>query len=386
MKLPTLATLSLLFSFTTSSSTIPRSTSPKSNAITPYNDTIIFTPPTNYTIPRTLYARTLELPSGVLLATWENYSPSSEGLVYFPIFRSDNHGASWSEISRVEDTHNKYGLRYQPFLYYLSERIGDFDAGTILIAGNSIPADLSSTEIDLYASRDSGQTWEFVSEIAKGGEAEPDDGLTPVWEPFLLVNDGKLICYYSDQRDNATYGQKLVHQVSTDLLTWGDVVTDVAYPTYTDRPGMPTLAQLPNGAYIYTYEYGSYFSTTTYTFPVYFRIASNPEDIASAPGQRLVVSDGTEPTSSPYVVWSAQGGEHGTIIVSCGSYSSVFVNTELGDGEWTEVATPESASYSRSLRVLSEADGDYLVLAGGGPLGGDSNQVTASLVDLTELL
>ncbi|PYH87532.1 neuraminidase, partial [Aspergillus ellipticus CBS 707.79] len=358
MRLPIFTSiLPLLFSLTTSSPT-PQS----SNTITPYNDTVIFTPPSNYTIPRTLYARTLELPSGVLLATWENYSPESEGLVYFPIFRSENHGLSWTEISRVEDTHNKYGLRYQPFLYYLSERIGDFDAGTILIAGNSIPADLSSTEIDLYASRDSGLTWEFVSEIAKGGEAEPDDGLTPVWEPFLLTYNGKLICYYSDQRDNATYGQKLVHQVSTDLLTWGGVVTDVAYPTYTDRPGMPTLAQLPNNKYIYFYEYGSYFNTSTYTFPLYYRIANTPEEISSAAGQPLIATSGTQPTSSPYVVWSAHGGAHGTVIASSGSYSSVFTNGNLGEGEWTEVATGEGTSYSRSLRVLEEGEGGWLVV------------------------
>jgi hypothetical protein len=36
-----------------------------------------------------------------------------------------------------------------------------------------------------------------------------------------------LICYYSDQRANTTHGQKLVHQVSTDLKKWGPVVDDV---------------------------------------------------------------------------------------------------------------------------------------------------------------
>lgn len=40
-------------------------------------------------------------------------------------------------------------------------------------------------------------------------------------------SNGRLICYYSDQRANTTHGQKLVHQVSSDLLTWGPVVDDV---------------------------------------------------------------------------------------------------------------------------------------------------------------
>ena len=53
-----------------------------------------------------------------------------------------------------------------------------------------------------------------------------------------------MICYYSDQRDNATYGQTMVHQVSTDLKNWGPVVEDVTYPTYTDRPGMPVVTKV----------------------------------------------------------------------------------------------------------------------------------------------
>jgi hypothetical protein len=53
-----------------------------------------------------------------------------------------------------------------------------------------------------------------------------------------------LICYYSDQRDNATYGQTMVHQVTNDLKNWGPVVEDVTYPTYTDRPGMPVVTKV----------------------------------------------------------------------------------------------------------------------------------------------
>lgn len=53
-----------------------------------------------------------------------------------------------------------------------------------------------------------------------------------------------MICYYADQRDNATHGQTIVHQVSTDLKNWGPVVVDVSYPTYTDRPGMPVVTKV----------------------------------------------------------------------------------------------------------------------------------------------
>lgn len=152
----------------------------------PLTEVTIFSPPSDYNIPRTLYARNEQLPNGDLLATWENYSPEPP-LVYFPIYRSKDHGKTWREISEVHDTANGLGLRYQPFLYHLPERIGSFRAGTLLLAGNSIPTNLSSTHIDLYASHDDGVSWEFLSHIAAGGEAVPDNGLTPVWEPFLLA-------------------------------------------------------------------------------------------------------------------------------------------------------------------------------------------------------
>lgn len=53
----------------------------------------------------------------------------------------------------------------------LDQTLGGYPAGTILLAGNSIPADLSKTQLDLYVSTDSGSTWKFVSHIANGGVA-----------------------------------------------------------------------------------------------------------------------------------------------------------------------------------------------------------------------
>ena len=90
---------------------------------------------------------------------------------YFPIYRSTNGGQTWTEISRVQvswqmnllenradrqDTVNNWGLRYQPQLYVLPQAMGGFAAGTVLLAGNSIPGDLSKTKLDLYASTDNG--------------------------------------------------------------------------------------------------------------------------------------------------------------------------------------------------------------------------------------
>jgi len=157
-----------------------------------FTNVTIFTPPTNYTDPGVLYARTVELEGGVLLATWENYSPQPP-LVYFPIFKSIDGGGTWKEISKITDQVNGWGLRYQPFLYELPAPVGRYPAGTVLAAGNSIPADLNYTQIDVYASFDKGYSWEFVSRVASGGAAIPDDGIPAIWEPFILFYEGKIV-------------------------------------------------------------------------------------------------------------------------------------------------------------------------------------------------
>ncbi|KAF2085049.1 glycoside hydrolase family 93 protein [Saccharata proteae CBS 121410] len=355
-----------------------------SRLVLAFDNVTIFTPPSNYTVPRTLYARTLALEQdreqqgNVLLATWENYSPEP---VYFPIYRSTNLGKTWHEWSRVYDQVNGWGLRYQPFLYELPAPIGDFSAGTILLAGNSIPANLSQTKIDLYASTDKGTSWNFVSSIARGGEALPNNGLTPVWEPFIMMWRGKIIVYYSDQRD-PTHGQKLVHQVSGDLLTWEDPVDDVAYSNYTFRPGMTTVSKLPFGQYIMTYEF---YGAAEADFAVYYRMSRDPTDFNASEGQVLRATDGTVPVSSPYNVWSPTGGPLGTIAVSSGTNSEIFLNHHLGAPDnWTKVPTPEGASYSRNLRVLPDIA--TMMITGGGVLDGTSNKVTTSTVRIAPIL
>jgi hypothetical protein len=371
-------------------SLIPLVSAAPSNAKTPstFAQREVFTPPAdsaNWTDPKVLYARSAQLKDGSLIATWENYSPEPPQ-VYFPIYHSKDGGYTWKERSRVQDQVNGWGLRYQPFLYVLDKPFAGYKAGTVLLAGSSIPKDLSVTQIELYASTDDGKSWKFVSHIARGGEAVPNNGLTPVWEPFLMVYKNKLICYYSDQRD-PKYGQKMVHQTTTDLKTWGPVVDDVKYPTYTDRPGMPTVALLPNGKYIMSYEYGGgpHGSDTSYQFPVHYKIASSPEEFDAAVGLPVVATNGVIPLGSPYTVWSPVGGKNGTIIVSGHSSTDIFINRGLGAGDWVAVPTPEKAAYTRHLRVLK--DQKKLLIMGGGelPPTDGSNRVEVTVMDISKL-
>lgn len=349
-----------------------------------FSNNVIFVPPSNYTDPRVLYARTVELSDGTLLATWENYSPEPP-LVYYPIYQSRDGGKTWREISKVTDQVNHWGLRYQPFLYELPRDFAGFPAGTVLCAGNSIPTNLSNTQIDLYASPDKGLTWKVVSHVAAGGEAEPDDGLTPVWEPFILLHDDQLVIFYSDQRD-PLHGQKLVHQTSRDAKTWDAPVDDVAYSDYYARPGMTTVTELPNGKFLMTYEYGGAPGFSSYSFPVYYRVNDSPLKFNNSVGQP-VIAGSIQPFSSPYVTWSSLGGPNGTVIVSSGTNQQIFTNRALGDvSSWKAFNVPQPVAYTRHLRVFKDDPSALLIMGAGHLPPSTTNNVSLSVVDLAKTM
>ena len=190
-----------------------------------------------------------------------------------------------------------------------------------------------------------------------------------------MVVNNQLVIYYSSQMDSA-HGQKLCHQVSSNGLSWGSVVNDVAYADYSKRPGMTTVAALPNGKYIMSYEYCGGPSPTNAGCPIYYRISSSPLTFDSA-ADNLLGAAGVYPSSSPYIVWTSAGGTNGTLVLSANSHTEVFVNTKLGDvNSWTKVATPQSGAYSREVRVLS--DPTWLHIISAGYLGGN-NYVTNSV-------
>ncbi|KAF5024539.1 hypothetical protein F66182_3302 [Fusarium sp. NRRL 66182] len=340
----------------------------------------IFRPPRDYTTPKTLYGRTAQLPDGSLLATWENYSPEPP-LVYFPIYRSTDKGVSWTHISNVTDTQNGWGLRYQPFIYVLPRKIGKLAKGTILVAGNSLPTDLGHTKIDIYASTDKAKSWKFVSSVATGGRGIPNNGETPIWEPFLMVYKDQLVCYYSDQGDPA-YAQKLVHKTSKDGVKWNKAVPDVRGKVYTERPGMTTVVQLPNKKWMMTYEYGGGPTPGTEWYPLYYRIADSPLKFDTAKDQILLSGDRV-PNASPYLSWSPSGGKNGTLIVTALSENGIFLNTQLGAADaWVHYDVPQPGAYTRHAMVLD--DPDWLHVISAGYLGGD-NWVTNSVFKLPNL-
>ena len=291
--------------------------------------------------------------NGTLLVTFEQ--PAEKPV--FPIYRSTNNGASWTQISSVTDTVNGWGNRCCAFLYELPQAIGSMSAGTILCAGISAPLSDASTYLELYASSDAGQTWKWVSLIAKGGSYTT----TAIWEPYLIVANNKLICYYSDSRD-ANHSQKIGHQTSTDGVTWTAAVDDVALSPQTLRPGMPVVSQLPNGSYFMTYEVVNEASDT----PTYFKISSNPESWTPASIGTAIGTGG-----SPYNTVLPDG----KILFNDYGSGNVLINTNNASGAWTSVITPIAAGYSRTLQYVP-ATGRVLIMSCGGFWEGVVNSIT----------
>jgi hypothetical protein len=348
---------------------------PSAQAYT-YSGGVMWTPPSGAPSYGSLYAHAIELQhssdaNGELLASFEQYSSSC-----MPIYRSLDSGKTWTQISSVCDTVNSWhNIQLEPVLYELPQAIGAYPAGTILAAGDSIPADNSATKIDMYASEDHGLTWSFVSSIATGGAAVAANGYTPVWEPYFLVANNKLIAWISDQR-NSSYGQMLGHFTTTDGVNWSAEVADVTYPAYAARPGMAIVHQLGNGQYILTYEYCG---APSGGCPVYYKISANPETFGSVTGVQLITTDGIKPSANPYNAWLPTGGPDGTIVVSAYSDQELYASNDYG-ATWHRMFDNTPAGYSRGLLPL--ADGKSLLVTSGGVLTTNgSNKVTYGIDD-----
>ncbi|MEV0406867.1 RICIN domain-containing protein [Actinoallomurus sp. NPDC050550] len=337
-------------------------------AVTPaahaYGPSVLYQPPSGAQDYGALYPKTVELHhngslNGSLLATFEQ--PATTPV--FPIYRSTDNGATWARISSVADTVNGWGNRNGAFLYELPQAIGSMPAGTILCVGLSAPSDKSAERMEMYKSNDGGLTWTYVSRIATSGGYTT----TPIWEPFVMVARNKLIVYYSDERDKANNNQRIVHQTSTDGVTWSDVVKDVAPTDSNLRPGMPVVSKLANGKYFMSFEVVNLSGT-----PNYYKISDDPESW-SPTGLGTKLDSG----GSPYNVVLPDG----KLVYNSYGSSDVLVNTANGTGTWYREHTPIQAGYSRTLQYVS-GTGRVLIMSCGGFWQGVVNTIYYADMDL----
>lgn len=406
-----------------------------------------------------VYPKSAELPSGKLVMAFERStvvesSQSATGQT-MPVYTSADQGASWQPTSEVpapaylsdDPAYAKYTSNWtNPYLYVLPDAIGDLAAGTLLLASvvsgedeyyveqkqrdpNWVPdndGDRRDVAIALYASTDEGASWTVDSIIATGdwqggsagaignriSAANTSAQVDPVWEPHLLLHDGQLIAFYSDENDylgidqqtgtpvidpdNGTapdsHGQILVHRTwdgSPD--GWSDPVVDVAGDTVDrgngtsqiggGRPGMTTVVPTTDGRWLMTFEYFGGGDKVRY------QLADDPTRFASADTDGREI--GTLPVPAGLPTLARNGGSpvlvalpDGRLLYNESSSGNIWVNESgRSDGQWTAFQTPIGGGYSRTMQYVS-ATGTIIILHAGWGGPGSPSVIRHVEVDL----
>ena len=373
-----------------------------------------------------IYPKAAQLPDGRLVASFEQSTVPSSGSAVgqtLPVYKSDDDGTTWQLLSQVaapaalssNAAYAPYTSAWtNPYLYVLPQAVGNLAAGTLLMsavvsgqddyytehkAANSSwtpsgDGDRQNMAIALYSSTNNGVSWNIVNIITTGGwqggsagniganvsTANTSKEVDPVWEPYLMVYNGQLVAYYSDENDytaaNATTGaltldpnngtatdsdgQIIAHRTWNGTSTsWSAPVVDVTGTTVTlaagkteiggGRPGMANVVQTSDGKWLLTYEYWGGGDNVRY------KVSSSPLTFFSTGG-----TAGTGVTTLPVSTGSAAlttGGSpvllrlpNGRIMFNAAGSGSVWIDgTGSSTGTWTQYQTTMPAAYSRSL-------------------------------------
>lgn len=244
--------------------------------------------------------------NGTLLATLEC------GDKGYRILKSSDDGKTWEKISAVQDTLNEdYATTWMPFLYELPCDIGEYKAGTIILAATSRNRRGNAFEIStitLHVSTDCGMTWETICNVDKAGGSS-----WGVWEPFLIYDEGtkRLYCFYSDDSD-PEHSQKLVYKYTTDMKAWSELKECVACDDPELRPGMISIAEMDNG------EYAMAFELVGSRDDIYIKKTKDLDDWGDVSdyGKPVKTNDGIGIGSAPWCAWGSAGGENGMLVVA----------------------------------------------------------------------
>jgi hypothetical protein len=367
-----------------------------------------------------------------------------------PVYSSDDHGTSWQPLSEVkapaylssDQKYAKYTSNWtNPYLYVMPQTVGNVKAGTLLLASvvsgedqyyrerkaadpNWVPTndgDRRDLAIALFSSTDQGVTWKVLNVVATGGwqggsagavgqnvaAANTTKQVDPLWEPYLMVHDGKLVCYYSDENDYLSYapatgvpkldpandtatdshGQILVHKTwNGGSAAWSAPVVDVAGDIQGmgggktqiggGRPGMTNLVPTADKKWLVTYEYWGGGDNVRY------KIGNDPlklyadGDNVGKPITGLPLDAGTRALSrggSPVIIRLPDG----RLVYNAAGSGNVWVNASgRSDGVWTEYQTMLGGGYSRNLQYV-QGTGRVVILRNQG-----TSQIAFGEVDL----
>ncbi len=334
--------------------------------------------------------------NGTILATFA-HSGVKGAKADQPIFRSTDHGATWSKtpIGVVRDTVHGWDIE-APALFELPTAQGDLPAGTLFAAGTAWNrGDFRQQAMEVFISRDGGANWTYRSSCVSESLQVNNEG-HGIWEPFFTMTaDGSLNCFFSDERTSADgFAQVIAHVRSTDGgATWSPEITDIAIHDGTARPGMPSVVRLPDGRYAMSFENCQANHDPDQVCTVFMKTSPDGQDWTplSSLGAPIATADGRRLLHTPYLAWTPAGGPDGTLIatgqrivtgpddhvhVEAESGMVVMVNHTLGRGPWSEAPAPvvvaptggydkgevPCAGYSSPL--LAGDDGRVLMLAG----------------------
>lgn len=301
------------------------------------------------------YPRVLQIKNGPgkgqLLATFGRRGA-------LPIYRSTDNGETWQFLSEIPN------LRGQPAMFELPQKVGEFPAGTIMVAGTGASEPNSDRRnLQVSYSTDGGRTWKYLSTIDEGGVGSYDPinraGMSiqsPVWEPFLNLDaQGRLIAWVSTERHkDEGYSQLLDYRISPDGgRTWGEPVRAVAIPDGLTRPGMAVVTRNATGKFFLSYEVvgKAGYALEPRNNPVHFKTSMDGLNWGPASDPGTLIQDRWRQyaNATPYIAWSPYGGPEGTLMVAARSIvrydigrvgNGMLINRKGGEGLWTLIETP----------------------------------------------
>ncbi len=233
--------------------------------------------------------------------------------------------------------------------------------------GGDTPAE--PMQIRIYQSSDEGAHWSYLSNCATGAVPRSGGGL---WEPdFAIADDGRLICFYSDET-RAGHSQILTSAASADGVTWSALRDVVVSATQADRPGMASVVKTPDGPYLMSFEMCGPLNCATFLKTSADGLDWSPTD---GHGTAVALADGTTFWHTPTLALSGSPAGlmlQGQILTRdgapvTGNGSTLFFSTTLdGSGPWRRFAAPTSIimpagtagnscqNYSSPLLVLGD--------------------------------